>query len=53
MNIGDIAVIVAVSSAHRKASFEACQWIMDEIKLSVPIWKKERFEGGEEWVGAI
>ena len=53
LNIGEIAVIVGVSSAHRKEAFEACQWIMDTIKQRVPIWKKEFYENGEEWVGAI
>jgi molybdopterin synthase catalytic subunit len=45
-------VVVAVSAAHRKESFEACQFIIDAIKAKVPIWKKEVFEGGEEWVSA-
>jgi len=50
---GDIAVVVAVATKHRKESFEAGQFIMDQIKLTVPIFKKEVFEGGEEWVGAL
>ncbi len=49
---GEVAVVVAVSSSHRKESFEACQFIIDTIKAKVPIWKKEVFEGGEEWVSA-
>ncbi|MBS1683040.1 MAG: molybdenum cofactor biosynthesis protein MoaE [Bacteroidetes bacterium] len=49
---GEVAVVVAVSSPHRKESFEACQFIIDAIKAKVPIWKKEVFEGGEEWVSA-
>jgi molybdopterin synthase catalytic subunit len=49
---GEVAVVVAVSSPHRKESFEACQFIIDTIKAKVPIWKKEVFEGGEEWVSA-
>ena len=52
LNIGDVAVVVAVSTAHRKESFEACQFIIDSLKQTVPIWKKEIFEGGEEWVSA-
>jgi molybdopterin synthase catalytic subunit len=52
LNIGDVAVVVAVSTAHRKESFEACQFIIDSLKKTVPIWKKEIFEGGEEWVSA-
>jgi molybdopterin synthase catalytic subunit len=52
LNIGDVAVVVAVSTAHRKESFEACQFIIDSLKQTVPIWKKEIFEDGEEWVSA-
>ncbi|MCL4154901.1 UNVERIFIED_CONTAM: hypothetical protein GTU68_041177, partial [Idotea baltica] len=44
LNIGEIAVIIAVSTPHRKASFEACQFAIDTLKESVPIWKKEIFE---------
>lgn len=48
---GDIAVAVAVSSAHRQAAFEAGQWIMDTIKQQTPIWKKECYaDGSTEWV---
>src|SRR5690606_9977220 len=49
---GEIAVAIAVSTPHRKHSFEACQFIIDTIKEKVPIWKKEVFEDGEEWVSA-
>ena len=49
---GETAVVVAVSSKHRKESFEACQFIIDELKAKAPIFKKEVFEDGEEWVGA-
>jgi molybdopterin synthase catalytic subunit len=49
---GEVAVAVAVSTAHRKNSFEACQFIIDNLKERVPIWKKEVFEDGEEWVSA-
>lgn len=52
LSIGEVAVVVAVSAAHRKESFEACQFIIDTLKQNVPIWKKEIFEGGEEWVSA-
>jgi molybdopterin synthase catalytic subunit len=47
---GEIAVVVAVSTRHRKESFEACQFIIDKLKQTVPIFKKEVFEDGEEWV---
>ena len=50
--IGDIPVIIAVSSAHRTAAFEACQFAIDSLKKSVPIWKKEYFEDGEVWVNS-
>jgi molybdopterin synthase catalytic subunit len=50
--IGEVAVVVAISTSHRKESFEACQFIIDSLKQTVPIWKKEIFEGGEEWVSA-
>lgn len=51
LEVGEIAVIVAVSSVHRKEALEACRYGIDEIKRRVPIWKKEVTETGEEWVG--
>lgn len=50
--IGEEAVVIACSSAHRKESFEACQYAIDTLKETVPIWKKEVFEDGEVWVSA-
>ncbi len=50
--IGDIAVIIAVSSHHRKAAFTACEQVIDELKEHVPIWKKEFLEDGSYWVNA-
>ncbi len=50
--IGDIPVIIAVSAAHRKAAFEACQFAIDTLKQTVPIWKKEHFIDGEVWVNS-
>ena len=50
--IGEIAVIVAVSTPHRKAAFEACEYAIDTLKETVPIWKKEVFEDGGVWVAA-
>lgn len=45
------AVVVVTASAHRREAFEASMWIMDQIKLRVPIWKRERYQtGGERWV---
>ncbi len=52
LHIGDIPVVIAVSSAHRKAAFEACEFAIDTLKETVPIWKKEFFEDGEVWVNA-
>lgn len=52
LKIGDIPVIIAVSSAHRKAAFEACEFAIDTLKETVPIWKKEHFNDGEVWVNS-
>lgn len=52
LNISDIAVIIAVTTPHRKAAFEACEYCIDILKQTVPIWKKEIFEDGEVWVAA-
>lgn len=49
---GETAVIIAVSCPHRKAAFEACQFAIDTLKETVPIWKKEFFEDGAVWVAA-
>jgi len=45
--IGDLAVWVGASAAHRGPAFDACRWIIDEVKARVPIWKHERYAGGE------
>ena len=52
LEIGDLSLVVAVASPHRKEAFEACAYAIDRIKQIVPIWKKEFFEGGEVWVGS-
>ena len=52
LNIGEIPVIISVSSPHRKAAFEACQFAIDTLKETVPIWKKEHFSDGEIWVNS-
>ena len=51
VRIGEPSVIVAVSAAHRQDAFEACRFAIEELKKTVPIWKKEFFEGGEVWIG--
>ena len=50
--VGDIAVVIAVSCPHRADAFAACQYAIDTLKLTVPIWKKEIFTDGEVWVSA-
>lgn len=52
LEIGEISLVVAVASPHRRAAFEACQYSVDRIKQVVPIWKKELFKDGEVWVGS-
>ena len=52
LEVGEIPVVIAVSTPHRKAAFEACQFAIDTLKDTVPIWKKEFFEDGEVWVAA-
>jgi molybdopterin synthase catalytic subunit len=52
LEIGDIAVVVAVSAAHRGAALEVCRELIDEVKSTVPIWKHQIFDdGADEWVG--
>ncbi|MGI4790850.1 MAG: molybdenum cofactor biosynthesis protein [Janthinobacterium lividum] len=50
LEIGECSVGVAVAAAHRGEAFEACRWLMDTLKETVPIWKREFFEGGDHWV---
>ncbi len=52
LQIGEIPVIIAVSAAHRDAAFEACRYLIDTLKQTVPMWKKEIFEDGDVWVAA-
>ena len=49
LEIGDTSVLIAVSSAHRSAAFDACRYAIDTLKRAVPIWKKEYFAGGAVW----
>jgi molybdopterin synthase catalytic subunit len=51
VQIGEASVIIAVSSPHRDAAFAASRYAIEEIKKTVPIWKKEVYEGGEVWIG--
>ena len=53
LEVGDLAVVVAVSCPHRAEAFTACRRLIDDLKREVPIWKHQRFtDGTEEWVGA-
>lgn len=50
LEIGETSVVISVSAPHRNAAFEACEWAIRELKRTVPIWKKEVYENGEDWV---
>lgn len=50
LEIGEISVLIAVASPHRREAFEACHFAIDRLKQTVPIWKKEVWSGGETWV---
>jgi MoaE-MoaD fusion protein len=49
LQVGETSVLIAVASAHRAQAFEACRWLIDTLKKTVPIWKKEHFEDGAVW----
>ena len=49
LEIGEIAVVVAVTASHRRETFEACQYVIDTLKATAPIWKKEFYEDGSAW----
>ncbi len=51
VDVGDTSVVIAVSAPHRAAALTACREAIDELKVSVPLWKKEIYVGGEEWIG--
>lgn len=51
VEIGERSVVIAVSAPHRAAALAACQEAIDRLKVSVPLWKKETYVGGEEWIG--
>jgi molybdopterin synthase catalytic subunit len=51
LEIGEASVVIAVSAPHRQAALEACREAIDTLKETVPLWKKEVYEGGEEWIG--
>jgi molybdopterin synthase catalytic subunit len=49
LQIGETSVLIVVASAHRAQAFEACRWLIDALKKTVPIWKKETFADGVVW----
>jgi molybdopterin synthase catalytic subunit len=49
--VGEVSVAIAVASPHRATAFDACRFLIDELKSSLPVWKKEHLEGGAHWVG--
>jgi molybdopterin synthase catalytic subunit len=51
VDVGETSVVIAVSAPHRAAALAACREAIDELKVTVPLWKKEVYEGGEEWIG--
>jgi len=51
LGIGEASVVIAVSAAHRAEAFDACEFAIDTLKQTVPIWKREIFEDGSVWVG--
>lgn len=50
LEIGETSVVISVAAPHRKAAFAACEWLIKELKRTVPIWKKEVYADGEVWV---
>jgi molybdopterin synthase catalytic subunit len=53
LNVGELAVVVGVSCAHRAEAFHACHALIDDLKATVPVWKHQRFtDGSDEWVGS-
>src|ERR1035437_1090796 len=50
LEIGESSVVIAIAAPHRRPAFEACEWMIHELKRTVPIWKKEVYADGEEWI---
>ncbi len=50
LHVGETSVVISVAAPHRKAAFAACEWLIRELKRTVPIWKKEVYADGEEWI---
>jgi molybdopterin synthase catalytic subunit len=50
LQVGEVSVVIAVTAAHRGEAFDACEWLIDALKHTVPIWKKEIYTEGEAWI---
>lgn len=50
LEIGETSVVISIAAPHRRAAFEACEWLIRELKRTVPIWKKEVYADGEQWI---
>lgn len=50
LETGETSIVISVAAPHRKAAFAACEWLIRELKRTVPIWKKEIYADGEEWI---
>jgi molybdopterin synthase catalytic subunit len=50
LEVGDLSVVIAISSAHRVEAFEACRFVIDTLKKTVPIWKEEFYDSGKAWI---
>ena len=50
LEIGETSVVISVAAPHRRAAFEACEWLIRELKQTVPVWKKEVYADGEQWI---
>ncbi len=50
LEIGETSVVISIAAPHRRAAFEACEWLIKELKRTVPIWKKEVYADGETWI---
>lgn len=53
LRVGEVSVVVAVSSAHRAEAFEACRYAIDRVKTTLPLWKRERVAGRSRWVEGV
>ena len=50
VDIGETSILIAVAAPHRKAALEGCSYIIERVKQILPVWKREVWEGGEEWI---